>query len=41
MQLLNHHIIQLIDDDQQLWVLMQADSDEKVHVYEFERERNS
>ena len=41
MQLLNHHIIQLIDDDQQLWVLMQADSDGKGHVCEFERERNS
>ncbi len=35
--LLNHHTIQLIDDDKQLWVLMKADSDGKVHVYEFER----
>ncbi len=41
MQLLNHHIIQLIDDDQQLWVLMQAKGDGKVYGYEFERERNS
>lgn len=37
MRLLNHHQIQLIDDDQQIWVLMQAESDGKVHVYEFER----
>ena len=35
--LLNHHTIQLIDDDRQLWVLMKAESDGKVHVYEFER----
>ena len=34
---LNHHQIQLIDDDQQLWVLMQAASDGTVHVFEFER----
>ena len=37
MGLLNHHCIQLIDDDQQIWVLIQAESDGKVHVYEFER----
>lgn len=37
MRLLNHHQIQLIDDDQQIWVLMKAESDGKVHVYEFER----
>ena len=36
-RLLNHHQIQLIDDDQQLWVLMQTESDGKVHVFEFER----
>lgn len=35
--LLNHHTIQLIDEDKQLWVLMQAESDGKVYVYEFER----
>lgn len=35
--LLNHHTIQLIDDDKQLWVLMKAKSDGKAHVYEFER----
>ena len=35
--LLNHHQIQLIDDDQQIWVLMQEKRDGKVHVYEFER----
>ena len=34
--LLNHHQVQLIDE-RQLWVLMQANSDGKVHVYEFER----
>lgn len=36
-RLLNHHQIQLIDDDQQIWILMQEKSDGKVHVYEFER----
>lgn len=35
--LLNHHTIQLIDEDKQLWVLMKAKSDGKAHVYEFER----
>ena len=35
--LLNHHTIQLIDDDKQLWVLMKAKSDGKAHVYEFAR----
>ena len=39
MRLLNHHVIQLVDDDQQIWVLMQAQSDGKAHVYEFERVR--
>ena len=37
MRLLNHHQIQLIDDDQQLWVLMQSADDGNVHVFEFER----
>ena len=37
MCLLNHHTIQLFEDDKQLWVLMKAKSDGKVHVYEFER----
>ena len=36
MNLLNHHTVQLIDPDKQLWVLMHAQSDGKVHVYEFE-----
>ncbi|MXY64675.1 hypothetical protein F4212_01875 [Candidatus Poribacteria bacterium] len=35
--LLNHHTIQLIDEDKQLWVMMKAKSDGKAHVYEFER----
>lgn len=35
-RLLNHHTIQLIDEDQQLWVLMEAKSDGKVYVYEFQ-----
>ena len=35
--LLNHHQIQLLDTDKQIWVLMQADSDRRVHVYEFQR----
>ena len=35
--LLNHHQIQLMDEDKQIWVLMEAKSDGKVHVYEFER----
>ena len=39
MRLLNHHVIQLVDDDQQIWVLMHAKSDGKAHVYEFERVR--
>ena len=32
--LLNHHQVQLIDERVQIWVLMQAKSDGKVHVYE-------
>ena len=36
-RLLNHHTIQLTDDDRQLWVLMQAESDGNVHVWEFKR----
>jgi len=35
--LLNHHQIQLFDGQRQLWVLMQSDSDGKVHAFEFER----
>lgn len=35
--LLNHHTIQLIDEDKQLWVLMKANTDGKAHVWEFER----
>ncbi|MCY4382030.1 MAG: hypothetical protein OXE44_02640 [Nitrospinae bacterium] len=35
--LLNHHQVQLIDKRVQLWVLMKAKSDGKVHVYEFMR----
>ena len=35
--LLNHHHVQLIDERVQLWVLMQAKSDGKVHVTEFGR----
>ena len=37
MHLLNHHQIQLADGNQQIWVLMKAESDGKVHVYEFEK----
>ncbi|MDE0625084.1 MAG: hypothetical protein OXH99_01675 [Bryobacterales bacterium] len=36
-RLLNHHTIQLTDDDRQLWVLMKAKSDGNVHVWEFKR----
>ncbi len=35
--LLNHHHVQLIDERVQLWVLMKAKSDGKVHVTEFGR----
>ena len=35
--LLNHHTIQLIDEDKQLWVLMKSKTDGKAHVWEFER----
>jgi len=35
--LLSHHQIQLLDDDKQVWVLMEAEADGKVHVYEFQR----
>lgn len=35
--LLNHHEIQLIDEDRHLKVLMQSDTDGIVHVWEFER----
>ena len=33
--LLNHHQIQLFDARRQLWVIMQAESDGKVHAFEF------
>lgn len=39
--LLNHHQIQLIDSKKQLWVLMQAESDGKVHAFEFEKIENT
>ena len=35
--LLNHHQVQLVDQNQQIWVVMKAKSDGKVHVAEFER----
>ncbi len=35
--LLNHHIIQLIDKGQQIWVVVEQNSDGQVHVHEFER----
>jgi len=35
--LLNHHQIQLVDPNRQLWVLMQASSDGRVHASEFEQ----
>jgi len=35
--LLNHHQVQLIQSDLQLWVLMQAEKDGKVHVTLFQR----
>ncbi len=35
--LLNHHAIQLFEDDKQLWVVMKAELDGKVYVHEFER----
>ncbi len=34
--LLNHHQVQLADSRRQIWVLMQAKSDGKVHVWDFE-----
>ncbi|MDE2942965.1 MAG: hypothetical protein OXT63_01995 [Gemmatimonadota bacterium] len=37
--LLNHHQIQLSDPDIQLWTLMNASSDGRVHVYTFKRIR--
>jgi hypothetical protein len=35
--LLDHHQIQLLNEKEQLWVLMEAKSDKKVHAYIFER----
>ena len=40
-RLLNHHTIQLVDEDQQLWVMMKAKSDGKARVWEFERVEKS
>ncbi len=34
--LLNHHQVQLADSRRQVWVLMEARSDGKVHVWDFE-----
>lgn len=34
--LLNHHQVQLANSGKQLWVLMRANSDDKVHVWDFE-----
>ena len=36
-RLLNHHTIQLIDDNKQLWVMMKTKSDGNARVWEFER----
>ena len=35
--LLNHHAIQLFEQDRQIWVSMEAESDGKVHACEFQR----
>ena len=35
--LLNHHQVQLVDENLQLWIIMNAKSDGRVHVYLFER----
>lgn len=35
--LLNHHQIQLVEDDQQLWVIMKSQSDGRVQVSQFQR----
>jgi hypothetical protein len=35
--LLNHHQIQLIDEASQLWVIMHASGDGKVHAFEMQR----
>ena len=35
--LLNHHLIQLVDSDHQLWVLMESSHDGRPHVFLFER----
>lgn len=40
-KLLNHHHAQLVDEEKQLWVIMQASSDGKVHVYEFAKVKTS
>jgi hypothetical protein len=35
--LLNHHQVQLTDSKKQLWVIMQANMDGRVHVYQMEK----
>jgi len=35
--LLNHHQIQLLNEKQMLWVMMQANTDHRVHAFIFER----
>ena len=35
--LLNHHQIQLVDSDKQLWVVMRTKGDEQVHVFEMQQ----
>lgn len=35
--LLNHHQIQLVDSDKQLWVVMRTEGDEQVHVFEMQK----
>ena len=35
--LLNHHQIQLVDEARQLWVIMKASSNGRVHAFEMQR----
>ena len=35
--LLNHHHVQLFNSNHQLWVVMRAESDDRVHVHLFQR----
>jgi len=39
-KLLSHHQVQLVDDDKQLWVIMQDERDGKVHVAEMQKAEN-